>query len=203
MASCGVFLPSYEDAYENPIADVDGIGFSLFMGTASPLMIYLEVWHIILLSQFSFLSDKLLSEGIYFTETSATYSVTEFSSYDNNQQSSVIPYWHPELLVHLTSQTVISRSSLPVLVFINILCIIHPALGLQKQWFMLLSLTWNENYMQHSCPFWPFSRVWHVRFYWSNFLWMSKLFSNSFFLLILMFCFALQKTDVFASNLTG
>lgn len=43
MASRGIFLPSYQDAYENPIANVDGIGFSLFMGTASPLMIYSEM----------------------------------------------------------------------------------------------------------------------------------------------------------------
>lgn len=83
LGSCGIFLPSYRGTFENPFPDVEGIGFSLFMGTASPLMIYLEMWHIILLSQSSFLSDKLLNEGIYFMVTSATYSVTEFSSVSN------------------------------------------------------------------------------------------------------------------------
>lgn len=64
LASCVTSLPSYWGTLENPVPSVDGIGSSLFMGTASFLMIYLEIWCIILLSQSSFLSDKVLNEGI-------------------------------------------------------------------------------------------------------------------------------------------
>lgn len=115
LSSCVIFLPCYGRSFENHVPNADGIGFSLFMGTASPLMIYLEMWHFILLSKFSFLSGKLLNEGICIMATLATYSVTEFL-YTNIK---------PELLVHVTSQTMISWSFLPVLVFVNLFVNLH------------------------------------------------------------------------------
>lgn len=174
LGSCGIFLPSYRGTFENPFPDVEGIGFSLFMGTASPLMIYLEMWHIILLSQSSFLSDKLLNEGIYFMVTSATYSVTEFSSVSNIILISYLNCWFtlpPKL-----------RSVGHSYQYLYLLTCSASPIQLWVYWkkhsdfcFCFSLLPWNENEMQHSCPFWPFLRFGmftfaEVIFYeWTNF----------------------------------
>lgn len=161
--------------------NVDGFVFSLCMDAAVPLVIFLKMWHIILLSQSSFLLNKLLNEGVYFMVTLPTFSVTEFSSISNFILTSYLNYWFtfsPKLwsAVHSHQYLYLSPySASPIQLWVyrekhSDFC------------FCFSLLPWNEYEMQRSCPFWPFLRFGMFMFAevifceWANFFQIPSFF---------------------------